>query len=224
MLLVEDDDALAAGVAEALQRHGYSVDRLPSAEAAEAALTSTLYDLVLLDIGLPGVDGFELLRRLRERGVVVPVLMLTARDAIEDRVQGLRQGADDYLVKPFALAELLARCEALLRRSRSAVATQMRFGGLALDLGQQKATLAGQPFDLTPREWSLLQELVLVAPNVVPKAKLVDSLGRWDREVTANAIEIYISRLRGKLDGGDVEIRTVRGIGYRLARAGAAAS
>ena len=222
ILLIEDDDLLAAGMAEALQRHGFSVDRLASGEGAEAAVSSVQYDLLLLDIGLPGSDGFDLLRRLRDRSLDLPVLMVTARDAVEDRVQGLRQGADDYLVKPFAIDELLARCEALLRRSRSATTLQMAFGSLAMDIGRQSAQLGSRPLELTGREWGLLAELMRAAPNVVSKAKLIDSLGRWDREVTANAIEIYVSRLRAKLGPGDVEVRTVRGIGYRLAQAGVA--
>jgi len=218
ILLVEDDDALAAAVTEALSRQGFSVDRLAVGGPAEAALTSTGHDLLLLDIGLPDISGFELLRRVRDRGLSVPVLMLTARDAVEDRVQGLRQGADDYLVKPFALAELIARCEALLRRTRSASSSQLGFDALRLDLGLKQARLDDTLLDLTAREWSLLMELCLAAPNVVDKARLTDSLGRWDREISANAIEIAVSRLRSKLGAGPVEIRTVRGMGYRLAR------
>ena len=221
-LLIEDDDPLADGMAEALQRHGFSVDRLASADGAEAALSTVQYDLLLLDIGLPGADGFDLLRRLRDRSLDLPVLMVTARDAVEDRVHGLRLGADDYLVKPFAIDELLARCDALLRRSRTSTAQQIAIGSLVLDTGRQSAQLGDQPLELTGREWGLLHELMRAAPNVVSKAKLTDSLGRWDREVTANAIEIYVSRLRATLGAGDVEVRTVRGIGYRLAPSGAA--
>jgi DNA-binding response OmpR family regulator len=162
------------------------------------------------------MDGLELLRRMRHRGLKLPTIMLTARDAVEDRVRGLNLGADDYLVKPFSLSELLARCQAVVRRSHQAASSCINVGPLQLDMGVQAATLHGQALELTAREWALLQQLALASPKVVPKRQLVDSLGRWDREITANAIEIYVSRLRGKLAGAALMIRTVRGIGYRL--------
>lgn len=218
-LLVEDDAGLAAGIAEGLKQHGFTVETLGAAEPAQAVLMGTAYDLAILDVGLPGMDGLELLRRLRARGVKVPMLMLTARDAVEDRVLGLNLGADDYLVKPFSLVELAARCQAIVRRSRSAASALVQMGPLRIDAGTQTAELDGRPLELTAREWTLLEHLMLAAPHVVPKRKLVESLGRWDREITSNAVEIYISRLRGKLAGAALMIRTVRGIGYRLAQA-----
>ena len=216
IFLVEDDDDIAGLVGEAFRRRGDNVDALRSAEPASAVLAGTDYDLVILDIGLPGMDGFELLRRLRARSLRVPVLLLTARDAVEDRVRGLNLGADDYLVKPFAVDELLARAQALVRRSHSASSAQLACGSLHMDLGRKECELAGRPVELTTREWCVLEQLMLAAPDVVSKNKLVDSMGRWDREVSGNALEIHVSRLRNKLVGGDVEVRTMRGLGYRL--------
>lgn len=215
-LLVEDDPLIAQAVRDSLQQAGFAVELLADAESADAVLSCTDYDLAILDIGLPGMSGLDLLRRLRHRGSPVPVLMLTARDALEDRVAGLNDGADDYLVKPFLVPELVARCHALVRRGRSAMASVMAFGRLQVDIGRREATLDGSTLALTGREWALLVQLVLSAPHVVSKDKLVDSLGRWDNELTANAVEIYVSRLRAKIAGAGVAVRTVRGMGYRL--------
>lgn len=220
ILVVEDDDTVAAGLVEGLTAAGFTVDHAPTAETAEAALAHTAYDLALVDIGLPKMDGLELIRRLRRRGVAVPVLVLTARDAMEDRVEGLDLGADDYMTKPFLLPELLARVRALIRRSRSVASSQLALGPLVLDLGARTAHLGEVSLDLTGREWDILEQLMLAAPKVVSKQKLVESLSRWDNELTPNAVEIYVSRLRAKLETGDeppeVSIRTVRGIGYRI--------
>lgn len=215
-LLVEDDRPVARAVAEALGRAGFAVELLERAEPADAVLSCTGYDLAVLDIGLPGLSGLELLARLRGRGNHLPVLMLTARDAVADRVRGFEQGADDYLVKPFHLPELVARCQALVRRGRQARGALLSFGALAMDVGQREARLGGQGLPLTPREWDLLEQLVLAAPDVVAKARLIDSLSRWDADISANAVEIYASRLRGKLGERGVALRTVRGLGYRL--------
>lgn len=219
MLIVEDDGVLAAGVQEALEREGWAADHLPAAEPAEAALSLTAYDLAIVDIGLPAMSGLELVRRVRQRGNGVPILFLTARDALEDRVTGLDVGGDDYLVKPFLLPELLARVRALIRRSRAAASSILSVGALALDNARRSATLEGRPLELTGREWDVLEQLMLAAPKVVGKQGLVDSLGQWDKELTPNAVEIYVSRLRAKLSGRGVNIRTVRGIGYRLEEA-----
>jgi DNA-binding response OmpR family regulator len=219
LLLVEDDESIAAGIVEAFHRRGDAVDVLRAAEPATAALAATAYDLALIDVGLPAMDGFELVRRLRQRAIAVPVLILTARDAVEDRVRGLNTGADDYLLKPFALDELIARSQALVRRSRSAAAPVLGCGALRMDLGARQASVADAPLALTAREWVMLEQLMLASPNVVAKHRLVDALGSWDREVTPNAVEIYVSRLRGKLAGAGVELRTMRGLGYRLVEA-----
>lgn len=216
ILVVEDDKTLAAGLVEGLEREGFMVDSLEAAEPAEAVLQHTAYDLAIVDIGLPGMDGLEMIRRVRRRGVLTPILILTARDGLDDRVVGLDMGGDDYLIKPFLLPELLARARALIRRSRSAASMTLSIGTLALDLQRRSATLAGTELELTGREWGVLEQLALVAPKVVAKQKLADSLSQWDKEITPNAVEIYVSRLRGKLAASGVGIRTVRGIGYRI--------
>jgi len=225
VLVVEDDLTLAAGLVEALEREGFRVDHLGAAEPAEGAFGLTAYDLAIVDIGLPGMDGLELIRRVRRRGTLTPILILTARDALDDRVGGLDAGGDDYLLKPFLLPELLARVRALIRRSRAAASLMLQVGELALDVQAHRATLLGEALELTGREWNVLEQLALAVPRVVAKQKLADSLSQWDKEITPNAVEIYVSRLRAKLAGSRVGIRTVRGIGYRLeAEAGDAAA
>lgn len=223
VLVVEDDLTLAAGLVEALEREGFRVDHLGAAEPAEGAFGLTAYDLAIVDIGLPGMDGLELIRRVRRRGTLTPILILTARDALDDRVGGLDAGGDDYLLKPFLLPELLARVRALIRRSRAAASLVLTVGELALDIHAHSATLAGDALALTGREWNVLEQLALAVPRVVAKQKLADSLSQWDKEITPNAVEIYVSRLRAKLAGSRVGIRTVRGIGYRLEAGDAAA-
>lgn len=216
ILLVEDDLMLARGIREGLERQAFSVDHLAAAEPAESALELTHYDLAIVDIGLPRMNGLELIGKLRRRGLDVPILILTARDDMDDRLIGLDIGADDYMLKPFHLPELLARMRALIRRSRSASSSELIAGTVCLDLARRTATINGRFFDLTGREWEILQQLMLASPKVVAKQKMVSSLSEWDNEITANAIEIYISRLRTKLKDGGIEIRTIRGIGYRL--------
>lgn len=216
ILLVEDDDLLLSGLREAFGQAGYEMDHLGAAEPALDALAHGVHDLAIVDIGLPGIDGLELVRRLRTLGNKVPVLVLTARDGLADRVRGLNDGADDYLIKPFLLPELLARVQALIRRSQSAASSRMVAGPLSMDMATHEAQLMGEALSLTGREWDLLLLMVLAAPGVVAKRRLADSMSRWDKEITDNAIEIYVSRLRTKLVGGGLSIRTVRGIGYRL--------
>jgi DNA-binding response OmpR family regulator len=216
ILLVEDDELLPTGLRDAFSKAGYEMDHLAAAEPAESALAHGMHDLAIVDIGLPGMDGIELVRRLRAAGNKLPVLMLTARDALDDRVRGLNQGADDYLIKPFLLPELMARVQALIRRSQSAVCSRITAGPLVLDMATHEASLLGTPLSLTGREWDLLLQLILAAPAVVAKRRLADGLSRWDKEITDNAVEIYVSRLRPKVEGEGLAIRTVRGIGYRI--------
>jgi len=216
LLLIEDDVPIANALVEGFTRAGVSVDHLVRADTAESALDLTAYDLMIVDLELPGMNGLELIHRLRRRQIAVPVLILTARDALEDRVRGLDTGADDYLVKPFLFPELLARVRALVRRSQAATSSDLVFGALHLHLNLRTASLDDVPLELTGREWDVLQHLMLAAPGVVSKQKLAESLGNWDSEISPNAIEIYISRLRSKLSESGVTIRTVRGIGYRL--------
>jgi DNA-binding response OmpR family regulator len=215
ILVVEDDALVADAIQRGLARAGYAVDRVSSAEGAELAFGTATFDLAVVDIGLPGTNGLTLLQRMRRSGSALPVLILTARDALADRVNALDLGADDYLVKPFELPELAARCRALIRRSRSAASAELAIGHLHLDLVARHVDVAGVTIELTPREWAVLECLALNAGRVVAKERLLQAIASWDAEIGANAIEVYISRLRTKLGSG-APIRTVRGVGYRL--------
>jgi DNA-binding response OmpR family regulator len=213
ILVVEDDAIVADALKRGLHDAGFAVDQLGSAEHALAAIGQENFDLAVVDIGLPGVDGLELTRRLRREGHALPILILTARDSLEDRVDGLELGADDYLTKPFDLPEVVARCRALIRRSKAAVATEFVHGNLTVDLRRHKALLSGQALDLTAREWTVLEYLLLHGQEIVSKERLLQAISSWDKEIAPNAVEVYVSRLRGKLEPGGVRIRTVRGLG-----------
>lgn len=215
ILLVEDDALVADAVLRGLAQSGFAVDHVDRAERAEAALQRETFDLLLVDLGLPGMDGFEFVRRVRRAGLAVPVLVVTARDGLADRVNALDIGGDDYLVKPFAMPELAARCRALIRRSKAEGNPQVVVGSLRLDLPRREARIGDAPLDLTPREWAVLECLALHAGQVVRKERLQQAVSSWNDDITANAVEVYVSRLRGKL-GEAVSIRTVRGLGYRL--------
>jgi DNA-binding response OmpR family regulator len=221
LLLVEDDVMVASGIKLGLCNAGYTVDWVGSAERAEQAVEGESFDLAIVDIGLPGVDGLELTRRLRTRGLTLPVLILTARDALHDRVQGLDLGADDYMLKPFELPELLARLRALLRRSQAATSAVLAFGPLEMDTALRRVQLGGKPMELGPREWTVLEYLLMQAPKPAAKDKLLAALTGWDKEITPNAIEVYVSRLRAKLEPAGVLLRSIRGFGYRLELAAA---
>ena len=215
VLVVEDDRVVGDAVQRALTLQGFAVDHVESAEHARTALHTDDFDLAIVDIGLPRDDGLTLVRELRRRGVNLPVLMLTARDGLSDRVTALDLGADDYLTKPFQVAELLARCRALVRRANGAASTQLVFGPLQLDLAHREATCLGAPLDLTRREWLVLECLVLNAGRIVSKEKLMSAITSWSEDITQNAVEVYVSRLRGKI-GEAAVIRVIRGLGYRL--------
>jgi len=224
ILVIEDDPLVADVVTSGLRDAGFAVDRVESAEQGDTAVRNEHFDLLVLDLGLPGMSGIEWLRRLRARAGSehrVPVLILTARDGIEDRVDGLNLGADDYIVKPFELRELVARCRALIRRTGAPVAEAARIGDLVMDAARRELSHRGRPIDLTPREWSILEYLMLHEDSVVSKDKLLQAISGWDDSLGPNAIEVYVSRLRGKLEGTQVMIRTVRGVGYRLEETGA---
>ncbi len=229
LLLVEDDVMVASGIKLGLSEAGYAVDWVGSGERAQEVLQQESFDIAVVDIGLPGIDGLELLRRLRRpemASAAMPVLMLTARDALQDRVQGLDLGADDYMLKPFELPELLARLRALLRRSQAATTAVLSFGPLELDTANHcagircaevgSALTRWQPIELGPREWTVLEYLLIHAPKPASKDKLLQALTGWDKEITPNAVEVYVSRLRGKLEPYGVALRSIRGFGYRL--------
>jgi DNA-binding response OmpR family regulator len=213
ILVVEDDALLAEGLLRALERAGHAVEHVATGRHADMMLTDQEFDLIVLDIGLPSIDGFEVLRRLRHRGSQVNVLVLTARDAVEDRVHGLDLGADDYLTKPFSLTEFEARVRALLRRSAAPV-VRWTVGAMTVDVAAKRVKIHDRPVDLTPREWALL-ELFLANPDrVLSKDRIAERLFTFDEQLSPNAIEVHVSRLRGKIEPGGAHIRTVRGFGY----------
>jgi DNA-binding response OmpR family regulator len=222
LLLVEDDVMVASGIKLGLSDAGYAVDWVGSAERALEVARVESFDIAVIDVGLPAMDGFALTQTLRKSGHTMPVLMLTARDALQDRVQGLDNGADDYMVKPYELPELLARLRALLRRSQAATSATLSFGPLELDTAQRQACIRSAnsgtpvPIELGPREWTVMEYLLLQSPKPANKDKLLQALTGWDREITPNAVEVYISRLRGKLEPYGIALRAIRGFGYRL--------
>jgi len=218
ILLAEDDLVLADGLCRSLRAGGYAVDHVASGSEADAALTSTAFDLLILDLGLPGMAGLDVLKRLRSRRTPLPVLILTAADSVEQRVRGLDLGADDFMAKPFALSELEARVRALVRRSMGAASTVHRLGPLTYDQVGRMAYLFDQPLDLSAREIGVLEILLQRTGRLVSKEQIVDHLCEWGEEVSNNAIEVYMHRLRRKLEGGGVRIATVRGLGYCLER------
>jgi two-component system, OmpR family, response regulator len=220
LLIVEDDAVLADGLSRSLRAAGYAVDVVENGERADAALAAQPYGLVILDLGLPKLSGLEVLRRLRARNDNCPVLILTAADSVEQRVRGLDLGADDYMAKPFALTELEARVRALARRSFGSGQTLLRHGALIFDPVGRTASIEDQPLDLSARELGLLETLLQRPGRLVSKDQLVDQLCEWGDELTTNAIEVYVHRLRKKLEPGGVRIVTVRGLGYCLERSG----
>ncbi len=216
LLLVEDDFMLASATKLALGQAGYAVDWVGNAERAQEVLAKEPFDAAIIDIGLPQMDGLALTRWLRAQGNGIPVLMLTAKDALQDRVRGLDSGADDYLLKPAEMPELLARLRALLRRSQAATSSVIHFGALRFDTALRQAYADGKPLEFGPREWSVLEYMLLQLPKPTSKEKLLLALTGWDKEITANAVEVYASRLRGKLEPFGIHLRAVRGFGYRL--------
>lgn len=218
ILLAEDDGILADGLCRSLRQAGYAVDHVAHGEAADAALAADRFDLLILDLGLPRLSGMEVLRRLRARNTPLPVLILTAADSVEQRVRGLDLGADDFMAKPFALTELEARVRALVRRTMGASSTLLRIGTLSYDQVSRTASIDEQPLELSGRETGLLEILLQRPGRLVSKEQIVNHLCEWGEEVSHNAIEVYMHRLRRKLEGGGVRIATVRGLGYCLER------
>ena len=219
LLIVEDDAMLAEAVAAAMRQSAHVVSHAASGDEADLALSTREFDLVLLDLGLPRMDGFEVLRRLRQRRSKVLVIILTARDAPGDRVKGLDLGADDYLVKPFQLAELEARVRALIRRAHAIASSEIVHGPLRLDMAGRRLYCDGRPVELSARELAVVELLLLREGRVVTKRQIVDHLYGWEDVSTSNAVEVFVYRLRRKLDASGVDIKTVRGMGYLIEKA-----
>ena len=218
VLVVEDDELIARGVVSGLRAYGLTADTVASVAQAELALQAAHCDAMVLDLGLPDEDGSQLLARMRQRGDTLPVLLLTARDAVEDRIAGLQAGADDYLVKPFDLGELVARLHALMRRAGGRSVNLIEAGALSLDPASGQAWLDGAPIELSRRETDLLASLMQASGRCLTGEQLKDSLYGLDQEVGSNAINVHIHNLRRKL--GSHVVDTVRGLGYRFGKAG----
>ncbi len=214
LLLVEDDPLLGDGLKQGLQAEGYTVDWLTDGAQALHSLLTESFDLVVLDLGLPGMDGIDVLKEIRNKKVVTPVLILTARDAVEDRVDGLDQGADDYLTKPFDLEELCARLRSLLRRSQDRAVPLLEHDDLTMDPAAREVHLGKEKVDLSLKEFVVLRYLLEHKGKVVPRERLEQALYGWDGEVESNALEVHVHKLRKKL--GAKIISTVRGVGYRI--------
>lgn len=214
ILLVEDDPLLGSGVRTGLMQDGFAVDWVRDGQAARLAIEAEPYALAVLDLGLPRLSGMDLLKHLRATGRDLPVLILTARDTVADRIKGLNAGADDYLIKPFDLTELIARIRALLRRAGGHAAPVICHGNVALDPVAHSVTLDGKPIELSAREFSLLHELLQNRGRVLSREQLEQRIYGWNEEIESNAVEVYVHRLRKKL--GQTVIRTVRGVGYTM--------
>lgn len=219
ILLVEDDAALGHAMSTSLNRAGYTVNWVHDGYEADVALHDHVYDAVILDLGLPKIDGFEVLKRMRGRKVVAPVIILTARDDLDDRVKGLDLGADDYLTKPFKLPELEARLRAQIRRNHSTLGASIEYGPLVLNISDKLLTVNGEQMLLSPREFSVLEMLLSRVGRVVSKDAIVEALCKWDEGVGNNAIEVYIHRIRKKLEPLGIKVLTIRGLGYLLQKA-----
>ena len=216
IFIVEDDLVLADGLKNSLIQSGYAVDLVHSGAAADEILAYQTFDLVLLDLGLPKLSGFEVIKRLRARGSKIPVLILTANDALENRVKGLDLGADDYLSKPFDLAELEARVRALIRRGQAGGSAIIAVGKLQLDTVNHAATYNNASLNLSARELAVLEILMQKVGKVVNKEQILEKLCNFDEDISANALEVYLHRLRKKLNHSDINISTFRGLGYML--------
>jgi DNA-binding response OmpR family regulator len=217
LLLVEDDPLIGDGVRAGLAQEGYAVDWLKDGRAAEQALQTEDYDLMILDLGLPKTSGLEVLKRLRSREVELPVLILTARDTVADRVTGLDCGADDYLVKPFSLDELSARLRALHRRRKERSSPLIKLGTVVLDPASHQVTRDGVPVNVSAREFAVLQMLLENAGKVLSRSRIEENLYAWNEEIESNAVEVHIHHLRKKL--GASLIHTIRGVGYVVYKA-----
>ena len=219
ILLVEDDAALGHAMSTSLNRAGYKVNWAHDGYEADIAMHDNVYDAVILDLGLPKIDGFEILKRMRNRKVMAPVIILTARDDLDDRVKGLDLGADDYLTKPFKLPELEARLRAQIRRNNAMLASTIEYGPLVLNITDKMLIVNGEQMLLSPREFGVLEMLLSRVGRVVSKEAIVEALCKWDEGVGNNAIEVYIHRIRKKLEPIGINVLTIRGLGYLLQKA-----
>ena len=219
ILLVEDDAALGHAMSTSLNKAGYSVNWAHDGFEADVALHDYVYDAVILDLGLPRIDGFEVLKRMRASKVMAPVIILTARDDLDDRVKGLDLGADDYLTKPFKLPELEARLRAQIRRSNATLGSTIEYGPLVLNVTDKMLIVNGETMPLSPREFSVLEMLLSRVGRVVSKDSIIEALSKWDEGVGNNAIEVYIHRIRKKLEPLGINVLTIRGLGYLLQKA-----
>jgi len=216
ILLAEDDAVLSDGISKALKQRGYSVAVCGDGLSAQKVALANNFDLLILDLGLPKLDGLNVLQSVRSQNKVVPILIVTARDGLNDRVHGLDLGADDYITKPFDLPELEARVRALLRRSNQVKEEELALGELRFDVSGRRAFVNGLPLELSAKELAVLEFLLMRAGKVVNKEQLIEHMYGWDEDVTFNAIEVNIHRLRKKLEAANVNIRTIRGLGYLL--------
>lgn len=216
LLLVEDDVMIGEGVRQGLRQDGFALDWVREGEAAESALRNNVYDGVLLDLGLPRKDGLDVLKGLRRRGERIPVLVITARDSVSNRIEGLDQGADDYITKPFDLDELAARVRAVLRRHSGHAESVIQVGSLMLNSSTHEASLDGNPLSLSPNEFALLEVFASRPGIVFSRAQLEEKLYGWGQEVESNTVEVYIHNLRKKL--GQHFIKNIRGVGYTIPR------
>jgi two-component system OmpR family response regulator/two-component system response regulator QseB len=214
ILVVEDDTLLGDAIQAGLKLAGYAVDWMKDGVSADQALLTEPYAAIVLDLGLPRLSGLAVLQRLRDRGLVIPVLILTARDTVEDRIMGLDAGADDYLVKPFDMGELSARLRALIRRSSGKPAAALCAGGVELDPATHQVRYKGQLIELPAREFAVLHALMLNAGRVLSRAQIEEQLYAWGEEIESNAVEVHIHHLRRKLFTGLIE--TIRGVGYLI--------
>ncbi|HYC48974.1 MAG TPA: response regulator transcription factor [Burkholderiales bacterium] len=219
ILLVEDDPLLADAVARAFSQNAHAVDAVRTGEAADQALAANTYDLVLLDIALPKMDGLEVLRRLRARRSSVPVILITVRDSLEDRIDGLDCGADDYITKPFHLSELEARVRAVVRRAQAGASSDIAHGRLRLDVAGRRLYSDDEPVELSVREFAVAELLLTRAGKVVTKQQILDKLYGWEEGSSSNAVEVFVYRLRKKLEPSGVTVRTIRGMGYLIEKA-----
>ena len=214
ILVVEDDALLGDAIQAGLKLAGYAVDWMKDGVSADQALLTEPYAAAVLDLGLPRLSGLEVLQRLRSRGLAIPVLILTARDTVEDRIRGLDAGADDYLVKPFDMGELTARLRALIRRSSGKPAAALSAGGVELDPATHQVRYGGLPIELPAREFAVLHALMLNAGRVLSRAQIEEQLYAWGEEIESNAVEVHVHHLRRKLYTGLIE--TIRGVGYLI--------